>query len=112
MVIIYILYLLIFFIVAISGIICIKIKSAGMNVKDFFQFVLAINDLDNLYIFSKNNKEMTKNEQALFLKEAEKIFSIFEKIPSMIWEDEYEKYEKVLETYKDIRVLRWADANT
>lgn len=111
MVILYILYLLLFFIVAVGGVICIKIKAAGMNVKDFFQFVLAMNDLDNLYIYSKNNKYMTENEQILFLKEAEKLFSIFEKIPSMIWEDEYEKYETVLETYKDIRVLRWADIN-
>ena len=111
MVILYILYLLLFFIIAVGGIICIKIKSVGMNVKDFFKFVLAINDLDNLYVFSKNNKKMTKKEQTIFLKEAEKIFSIFEKIPSIIWEDEYEKYKQVLETYKDIRVLRWADAS-
>lgn len=112
MVIIYILYLLLFIAIAIIGIVCIKIKSVGMNIKDFFEFILAMNDLDNLYVFSKNNKKMTKNEQTIFLKEAEKIFSIFEKIPSMIWEDEYEKYKQVLETYKDIRVLRWADANT
>ena len=97
------------FIIAVIGVICIKIKLAGMNIKDFFEFVLAINDLENLYVFSKNNKKMTKNEQTIFLKEAEKLFSIFERIPSIIWEDEYEKYEKVLETYKDIRVLRWAE---
>lgn len=46
----------------------------------------------------------------MFLKEAEKVFSIFEKIPSMIWEDEYEKYDKVLQTYKEIRVSRWTEA--
>lgn len=112
MVIIYFLYLLLFVLVGVLGIVCIKIKSAGMNVNDFFKFVIAINDLDNLYIFSKNNSKMTKNEQIVFLREAEKIFSIFEKIPSIIWEDEYEKYNKVLETYKDIKVLRWVDANT
>lgn len=112
MVIIYFLYLLLFVLVGVLGIVCIKIKSAGMNVNDFFKFVIAINDLDNLYIFSKNNSKMTKNEQTVFLREAEKIFSIFEKIPSIIWEDEYEKYNKVLETYKDIKVLRWVDANT
>ena len=109
MLIICVLYLLLLFIIAVIGVICIKIKLAGMNIKDFFEFVLAINDLENLYVFSKNNKKMTKNEQTIFLKEAEKLFSIFERIPSIIWEDEYEKYEKVLETYKDIRVLRWAE---
>ncbi|MBO5349408.1 MAG: hypothetical protein J6A89_06280 [Clostridia bacterium] len=111
MVILYILYLLIFFIIAMIGTICVKIKLSGMNIKDFIDFILAINDLDNLYVFSKKNKEMTEHEKVIFLKEAEKIFSIFEKIPSMIWEDEYAKYEQVLETYKNIRVLRWADAN-
>lgn len=110
MVIIYVLYLVLFILVGIVGTICIKIKSAGMNVKDFFKFILAINDLDSLYVFSKNNKTMSKNEQTIFLKEAEKVFNIFERIPSIIWEDEYEKYAQVLQTYKDIRVLRWAEA--
>ena len=109
MVILYIIYLLIFVIVGFIGLTCMKIKLAGMEVKDFFEFILAINDLDSLYIFSKNNKEMTKSEQVAFLKEAEKIFNIFEKIPSLIWEDEKEKYNKVLETYRNIRVLRWAE---
>lgn len=108
MVILYIIYLLIFVIVGFIGITCMKIKLAGMNVKDFFEFILAINNLDSLYVFSKNNIKMTQNEQTAFLKEAEKVFNIFEKIPSMIWEDEYEKYNKVLETYQNIRVLRWA----
>ena len=110
MVIIYILYLLIFTATAIFAFICLKIKSSGINIKDFFNFIFAINDLENLYVYSKNNLKMTKKEQTLFLKEAEKIFSIFEKIPSIIWEDEYEKYEQVLETYRNIRVLRWSDA--
>ena len=51
MVIIYILYLLIFITITFLGIICLKIKSAGMNVKDFFEFVYAINDLDSLYLY-------------------------------------------------------------
>lgn len=110
MVILYILYLVLFVVTAIFGIVCAKIKLAGMNVKDFFDFILAINDLDSLYVYSKSNRKMTKNEQTMFLKEAEKVFSIFEKIPSMIWEDEYEKYDKVLQTYKEIRVSRWTEA--
>lgn len=111
MIIIYLVYLILFVTIGIVGIICIKIKSAGMNVTDFFKFIFAINDLDNLYIFSKNNKDMTKSEEMAFLKAAEEMFSAFEKVPSIMWEDEYEKYSEVLEKYKDIRVLRWADAN-
>lgn len=109
MVIIYILYLVIFVVISVFAMICLKIKASGMNIRDFFEFVLAINDLDNLYLYSKNKSNMTKSEQNIFLKEAEKLFSKFEKVPSIIWEDEYEKYEKVLETYKDIRLLKWSE---
>lgn len=110
MVIIYILYLLLFVVAGILGILCIKIKMAGMNVIDFFRFILAVNDLDNLYQFSKSSQTMSKKEQTAFLKQAEKVFSAFEKIPSIIWEDEYEKYSEILERYKDIKVYRWANA--
>ncbi len=109
MVIIYILYLVIFVVINVFAMICLKIKASGMNIRDFFEFVLAINDLDNLYLYSKNKSNMTKSEQNIFLIEAEKLFSKFEKVPSIIWEDEYEKYEKVLETYKDIRLLKWSE---
>ena len=51
MVILYILYLVLFVVTAIFGIVCVKIKLAGMNVKDFFDFILAINDLDSLYVY-------------------------------------------------------------
>ena len=39
--------------------------------------------------------------------EAEKVFNAFEKVPKIIWEEEYEKYTEVLDTYKNIKVLRW-----
>jgi len=41
------------------------------------------------------------------LKKAEKVFDAFDKIPEMIWEEEYRKYADVLDTYKSIRVNRW-----
>ncbi len=92
MVIIYILYLIFFVVTVVVGVVCLKIKASGMNVKDFFEFILAINDLDNLYIYSKCNIKMNEIEQTAFLKDAEALFSKFEKIPSIIWEEEYEKY--------------------
>ena len=55
---------------------------------------------------------MSLQEQIIFLSEAEKMFRAFEKVPSQIWEDEYEKYSHILEVYKNIRMLRWADANS
>ncbi|MBR2745071.1 MAG: hypothetical protein IKE01_07280 [Clostridia bacterium] len=109
MLIIYILYLLVFVATVFVGIVCFRIKETGMNVKDFFAFIHAINDLDVLYVFSKNNTKMTEIEQMIFMKEAEKVFSKFEKVPSMIWEDEYEKYSQVLETYRNIKLLRWSE---
>ena len=109
MVIIYILYVVLLVILIAAMYICLKIKASGMNVKDFFDFVLAINDLDTLYAYSKRKNYMSDVEQKAFLKEAEKLFSKFEKVPSMIWEDEYEKYSQVLETYKAIRMMRWSE---
>ena len=50
---------------------------------------------------------MTPQEQVIFLMEAEKVFNAFDKVPKMIWEEEYEKYNDVLDTYKNIKVLRW-----
>ncbi len=39
--------------------------------------------------------------------EAEAIFNAFDKVPDALWEEDYDKYMKVLDTYKDIKVLRW-----
>ena len=50
---------------------------------------------------------MSTQEQIIFLMEAEKVFEAFDKVPQMIWEEEYEKYSDVGNTYKDIKVLRW-----
>ena len=42
-------------------------------------------------------------------KEAEKIFNAFDKVPASIWEEETNKYQNVLEAYKDIKVMRWIE---
>ena len=105
MVIIYILYIVLLVFAIVAAYVCLRIKASGMNVKDFFEFIFAINDLDALYIYSKKKSHMSDVEQKAFLKEAEKLFDKFEKIPSMIWEDEYEKYSQVLETYKTLIIV-------
>ena len=104
MMIIYILIIVIFSLVAYA---VMQLKLAGMNVKDFWSFIEANQMLDNLYAFSKKYKKMTPQEQVIFLMEAEKVFNAFDKVPKMIWEEEYEKYNDVLDTYKNIKVLRW-----
>ena len=104
MMIIYMLIIVIFSLVAYA---VMQLKLAGMNVKDFWSFIEANQMLDKLYAFSKKYKKMTPQEQVIFLMEAEKVFNAFDKVPKMIWEEEYEKYNDVLDTYKNIKVLRW-----
>ena len=104
LVIIYILILVIFYLIAFA---VFQIKSAGMKVKDFWSFIKANETLDKLYRFAKKYEKLSPQEQVIFLAEAEKVFSAFEKVPDMLWEEEYNKYMEVLNKYKDIRVLRW-----
>lgn len=103
-VLVYILILVIFYLIVFS---IFQIKSAGMKVKDFWSFIKANEILDKLYRFAKKYEKLSPQEQVIFLAEAEKVFSAFEKVPDMLWEEEYNKYMEVLNKYKDIRVLRW-----
>lgn len=108
-VLIYLLILIIFALIAFS---IFQLKLAGIKVKDFWGFIQANEMLDKLYVFSKKYKLMSPQEQIIFLSEAEKVFSAFDKIPNMVWEDEYRKYSQVVDTYKNIRVARWNQQNT
>ena len=105
MTIIYILLLIIFALISYS---IMQLKLAGIKVKDFWSFIEANQMLDKLYAFSKRYQKMSPQEQIIFLMEAEKVFNAFDKVPKMIWEEEYDKYKDVLDTYKNIKVLRWA----
>ena len=102
-------YILIFIIVGLIGYAIVQIKTFGMNVKDFWSFIEANQTLDRLYSFSKKYEKLSVQEQLIYLKEAEEIFNAFDKVPNALWEDEYEKYNTVLEKYKDIKMLRWAN---
>lgn len=84
-----------------------QLNLAGIRVKDFWSFIEANQMLDKLYHFSKRYQKMSPQEQVVFLAEAEKVFEAFDKVPKIIWEEEYNKYAEVLETYKNIKVLRW-----
>ncbi len=104
LVIIYILILIIMGLVIFS---VMQIKMAGMNVKDFAEFIQANQILDDLYEVSKRYERMNSREKLVFLMEAEKVFSAFDKIPNMLWEDEYQKYTKILDVYREIKIVRW-----
>ncbi len=103
-----IVYILIFIIFTLIVLPIMQLKLTGIKVKDFWSFIEANQLLDKLYAFSKKYEKMSVQEQVIFLMEAEKVFEAFDKIPQIIWEDEYTKYAEVLNTYKNIKVLRWA----
>ena len=105
-------YLLVFIVFALVATAVLQIRMAGIKVKDFWSFIQANQMLDQLYKFSKRYKIMSPQEQIIFLSEAEKVFAAYDKIPSIIWEDEYSKYRDVMDTYRDIKVDRWKDSST
>lgn len=106
LVIIYMLVLVIFGLVVFA---VMQIKMAGLTVKDFWSFIEANQELDKLDRIAKKYEKMSTTQQIVFLKEAEKIFNAFDKVPASIWEEEANKYQNVLEAYKDIKVMRWIE---
>ena len=107
-----VIFILFIFIVLLIAMAIIQIRMVGIKVKDFFTFIDANQKLDNLSNFAKKYDKMSPQEQVIYLAEAEKIFDSFDKIPETVWEDERDKYSKVLDTYKNIRVMRWNEAQT
>lgn len=102
-------YVLIFLIFALILFAVAQIRLAGIKVKDFWGFIEANQMLDKLYRFSRKYERLSPQEQLIFLSEAEKVFSAFDKVPDMLWEEEYQKYMDVLDRYKDIKVIRWSE---
>ncbi len=103
-----IIYILVFIIFSLIAFAIMQIKMAGMKVKDFWTFIKANELLDELYVFTKKGGNLSPQEQIIFLTEAEKVFKAFDKVPNILWDEEYQKYREVLNKYKDIKVLRWA----
>ena len=104
-----VMYFLIFIIFSLMSYAIIQIKLIGINIKDFWSFIEANQMLDKLYNVAKKYEMMNTQEQIVFLMEAEKIFNAFDKVPEVLWEEEYEKYADVLNAYKNIKVYRWAE---
>ena len=55
--------ILIMIIVALIAFAVMQIKMAGMEVKDFWTFIKANDDLDKLYVFSKHYSRMSPQEK-------------------------------------------------
>ena len=107
-----VIFILVIFIVILIAMSIMQIRMAGIKVKDFFSFIDANQKLDSLVRFAQKYDKMSPQEQIIYLSEAEKMFDSFDKIPSTVWEDERDKYTQVLDTYKNIRVMRWNEAQT
>lgn len=105
-------FILVIFVIILIAMAIAQIRVAGIKVKDFFSFIDANQKLDSLVKFAQKYDKMSPQEQIIYLSEAEKMFDSFDKIPSTVWEDERDKYSKVLDTYKNIRVMRWNEAQT
>ena len=105
-----ILFILGIFIVLLIIVAIAQMNAAGIKVKDFYSFIKANENLDSLYNFAKKYDNMSPQEQLIYLMEAEKMFEAFDKIPETVWEDEHDKYSKVLDTYKNIKVMRWNES--
>ena len=102
-----IIVMLLIVVIMLVGLAVAQIKMAEMNVKDFWSFIKANETLNKLYAFSKKYEKLTTNEQLVFLREAERVFDAFDKVPNVLWEEDYQKYMEVLSTYKDIKLVRW-----
>ena len=102
-----IIYVLILIIFALLAYAVMQIKLAGIEVKDFWSFIEANQALEKLYAFSKKYETLTPQQKVVYLLEAEKVFKAFDKIPNIVWEDEFKKYDEVLKKYKEIKVERW-----
>ncbi len=112
MVILALMVIMIIVILFLSAVAVLQIKMAGMEVRDFWTFVKANDTLDKLYAFSKKYEQLSPQQQVLFLHEAEKVFSAFDKVPDALWEEEYNKYMEILSRYKDIKIIRWEASTT
>ena len=94
-------------IIAIVSYMVYNIRMAGMEVNDFWDFIKSTEKLKKLYAFSKIYENLDIQEQIIFIKEAEQVFSAFEKVPTKLWEDEYQKYMKVLNRYQKEKLKYW-----
>ena len=108
-VLLFIIYMLVLIIFGLVVFAVMQIKMAGLTVKDFWSFIEANQELDKLDKIAKKYEKMSTPQQIMFLKEAEKIFNAFDKVPASIWEEETNKYQNVLEAYKDIKGMRWIE---
>ena len=105
----------IFYIVAIISLLIavyvkIQLSSIGLTISEFLDFIKANETLEKLEKKSHKADYFSETDRLTFLMESEEVFNVFDKVPSVLWEDLYPTYTNVLNTYRDIKMLRWAQA--
>lgn len=88
-----------------------QIKLTGLEIRDFWSFVKAHEKLNKLTNFAKKYQNLSKADQVLFLSEAQTVFDAFDKVPTKLWEDEYNKYMQLVERYQKERNKTWKNTN-
>ena len=83
-VLLFIIYMLVLIIFGLVVFAVMQIKMAGLTVKDFWSFIEANQELDKLDKIAKKYEKMSTPQQT-------------------------NKYQNVLEAYKDIKVMRWIE---
>ena len=68
--------ILIFIIITLIMFAIMQINMAGIEVKDFWSFIKANEELDKLYLFSKKYNKMSPQEKIIFLQETEKMSNL------------------------------------
>lgn len=106
-----IILILIFIVISLIAFAIIQLQMVGIQVKDFWSFIEANQELDTLYTFSKRYEKMSPQEQIIFLRAAEKVSNAFDKVPPMLWEEEYSKYRDVMDIYRKIKINRWQESS-
>jgi len=104
---------IVYILVLISILVLIYIKmqlsSIGLTITEFLEFIKANEVLEKLNNRTYTYQNFNDDDKLIFLIESERVFKIFDKVPNVLWEDLYPAYNNVLNTYRDIKLLRWVE---
>lgn len=84
-----------------------NVNQAGMSANTFYNFILANVKLHKLYKFTLKYEKLTREDQLLFINEAKEVFDIYDKVPTLLWEEDYNTYMVVLDRYQKLRQEAW-----
>lgn len=81
--------------------------SMGLEANDFISFLKADQKIDKIYKLAKKYNSLKTSEKIMFLDESKEIFDAFSKVPDRLWDNEYNKYMEILDTYQNAKIDKW-----